>query len=187
MESAKVHNRRVVNKSTGEVSVRPAVPVSAVSATSLSKESEGSSDALDKSLSSAFFQNLRKGSDPHAAQVNFECIELPIGVRILKVLFSFISQRGDNLLPPPPGNPGATTQAFVDEATAELLAKERKKRDTAAAVAQSQDAVQAAWPIVWRKLRTLRDPAKLRPWLVTVAANEARQILHLKGRDAVAF
>jgi len=71
VEGAKVHHRRVINKATGEVSVRPAAPVSAGSANSLSKESEGSnSDALDKSLSSAFFQNLRKGSDPHAAQVH---------------------------------------------------------------------------------------------------------------------
>ena len=47
----------------------------------------------------------------------------------------------------------------------------------------AQDAVQAAWPIVWRKLRTLRDPDKLRPWLVTVAANEARQLLRKQHRE----
>jgi RNA polymerase sigma-70 factor (ECF subfamily) len=39
----------------------------------------------------------------------------------------------------------------------------------------AQDAVQSAWPIVLRKLGTLRDPDRLRPWLVSVAANEARQ------------
>lgn len=69
VEGAKVHQRRVINKTTGEVSARPAAPVSVSTAASQSKDSEGSSDALDKSLSSAFFQNLRKGSDPHAAQV----------------------------------------------------------------------------------------------------------------------
>jgi RNA polymerase sigma-70 factor (ECF subfamily) len=37
------------------------------------------------------------------------------------------------------------------------------------------DAVQAAWVAAWRRLRTLRDPARLRPWLMSVAANEARQ------------
>lgn len=42
---------------------------------------------------------------------------------------------------------------------------------------QAQDAVQAAWPIAWRKLGTLRDPARLRPWLISVAANEARQAM----------
>jgi len=41
----------------------------------------------------------------------------------------------------------------------------------------ARDAVQAAWPIAWRRLGTLRDPARLRPWLMSIAANEARQIL----------
>ena len=36
------------------------------------------------------------------------------------------------------------------------------------------DAVQAAWSVAWRKLATLRDPAAIRPWLVAIAANEAR-------------
>lgn len=39
------------------------------------------------------------------------------------------------------------------------------------------DAVQAAWLIAWRKLGTLRDPERLRPWLVSVAANEARHLV----------
>jgi RNA polymerase sigma factor (sigma-70 family) len=47
------------------------------------------------------------------------------------------------------------------------------------------DAAQAAWPIAWRKLRTIRDPQKLRPWLVTVAANEARQLVRKQHRDRV--
>jgi RNA polymerase sigma-70 factor (ECF subfamily) len=41
------------------------------------------------------------------------------------------------------------------------------------------DAVQAAWVIAWRKLRTVREPEHLRAWLVAVAANEAR---HAAGR-----
>lgn len=49
----------------------------------------------------------------------------------------------------------------------------------------AQDAVQAAWPIAWRKLRSLRDPARLRPWLMAVAANEARQIVRRQRRHAV--
>ena len=40
----------------------------------------------------------------------------------------------------------------------------------------AEDAVQAAWAIAWRRLSTLRDPARLRPWLMSVAANEARQM-----------
>jgi RNA polymerase sigma factor (sigma-70 family) len=41
----------------------------------------------------------------------------------------------------------------------------------------AQDAAQAAWPLAWRKLGTLREPERLRPWLVTIAANEARRML----------
>ncbi len=32
----------------------------------------------------------------------------------------------------------------------------------------AQDAVQAAWPIAWRKLGSLREAGNLRPWLVTI-------------------
>ena len=39
------------------------------------------------------------------------------------------------------------------------------------------DAVQAAWLIAWRKLRTVREPDRLRAWLVAVAANEARHVV----------
>jgi len=46
----------------------------------------------------------------------------------------------------------------------------------------AREAVQAAWPIAWRKLGSLRDPARLRPWLVSVAANEARQIMRSDRR-----
>ena len=49
----------------------------------------------------------------------------------------------------------------------------------------AQDAVQAAWPIAWRKLRSLRDPERLRPWLMAIAANEARQILRRRRRYRV--
>jgi RNA polymerase sigma-70 factor (ECF subfamily) len=49
----------------------------------------------------------------------------------------------------------------------------------------AQDAVQAAWPIAWRKLGSLRDPDRLRPWLMSVAANEARQIMRHQRRHPV--
>lgn len=41
----------------------------------------------------------------------------------------------------------------------------------------AEDAVQNAWSVVWRKLRTLHDPARLRPWLMRIATNEAKRIL----------
>jgi RNA polymerase sigma-70 factor, ECF subfamily len=50
----------------------------------------------------------------------------------------------------------------------------------------AQDAVQSAWSIAWRKLGSLRDPERLRPWLVSVAANEARQLVRGQHRRSVA-
>jgi RNA polymerase sigma factor (sigma-70 family) len=49
----------------------------------------------------------------------------------------------------------------------------------------ADEAVGAAWSIVWRRLGTLRDPGRLRAWLVTVAANEARQLMRRQRRRAV--
>jgi RNA polymerase sigma factor (sigma-70 family) len=39
------------------------------------------------------------------------------------------------------------------------------------------DAVQAAWAIAWRKLKTIREPDRLRPWLVAIAVNETKTLL----------
>jgi RNA polymerase sigma factor (sigma-70 family) len=47
------------------------------------------------------------------------------------------------------------------------------------------EAVQSAWPIAWRKLGTLRDPERLRPWLVSIAVNEARQLARRQRRGRV--
>ena len=41
----------------------------------------------------------------------------------------------------------------------------------------AHEAVQAAWVIAWRKLGSVRDPQRLKSWLVSVAANEARQAI----------
>lgn len=49
----------------------------------------------------------------------------------------------------------------------------------------ADEAVAAAWSIAWRKLGSLRDPARLRPWLVSVAVNEARQLLRARRRRAL--
>jgi RNA polymerase sigma factor (sigma-70 family) len=49
----------------------------------------------------------------------------------------------------------------------------------------ADDAVAAAWAIVWRKLGSLRDPARLRPWLVSVAVNEARQLVRARRRRSL--
>jgi RNA polymerase sigma-70 factor (ECF subfamily) len=46
----------------------------------------------------------------------------------------------------------------------------------------ADDAVQAAWHRAWHKLRQLREPARVRAWLLTIAANEARQALRRRAR-----
>jgi RNA polymerase sigma-70 factor (ECF subfamily) len=46
----------------------------------------------------------------------------------------------------------------------------------------ADDAVQQAWQIAWRKLGTIREPNRLRSWLVAVAANETRQLLRRRRR-----
>jgi len=47
------------------------------------------------------------------------------------------------------------------------------------------DAVQAAWTIAWRRLHTLRDPDQVGPWLIAIAANEARQVIRRQRRRPV--
>jgi RNA polymerase sigma factor (sigma-70 family) len=49
----------------------------------------------------------------------------------------------------------------------------------------AQEAVQAAWPIAWRKLSSIRDPERLRPWLLAIAANEARGLARRRGRRSL--
>ena len=49
----------------------------------------------------------------------------------------------------------------------------------------AHEGVQAAWPIVWRKLGSLRDPARLRPWLIAVAANETRHLMKRRNRRSI--
>jgi RNA polymerase sigma-70 factor (ECF subfamily) len=49
----------------------------------------------------------------------------------------------------------------------------------------AQEAAHAAWSIAWRKIASVRDPAKVRPWLLAIAANEARRLTRLRGRRAL--
>lgn len=46
----------------------------------------------------------------------------------------------------------------------------------------AQDAVQSAWTIAWGRLRSLREPGRVRAWLLSVTANEARQLLRRQRR-----
>jgi RNA polymerase sigma-70 factor, ECF subfamily len=49
----------------------------------------------------------------------------------------------------------------------------------------AQDAVQQAWSIAWRQLGKLREPERIRSWLVAIAANEARQLMRRSRRREV--
>jgi RNA polymerase sigma factor (sigma-70 family) len=52
-------------------------------------------------------------------------------------------------------------------------------------LATANDAVQSAWAIAWRKLPSVKDPARVRPWLVSIAVNEARQLTRRQRRRPV--
>jgi RNA polymerase sigma-70 factor, ECF subfamily len=49
----------------------------------------------------------------------------------------------------------------------------------------TRDATQNAWTIAWRRLATVREPERLRSWLVAIAANEARQAVRRRRRRPV--
>ncbi len=51
--------------------------------------------------------------------------------------------------------------------------------------ALAEDATQAALWKAWRKLPSLRDADRVRPWLLAVAANEMRQISRHRHRGAI--
>jgi len=46
----------------------------------------------------------------------------------------------------------------------------------------AEDAAQQAWQIAWRRLSAIREPERLRSWLVAVAANEARKLAGRRQR-----
>ena len=50
--------------------------------------------------------------------------------------------------------------------------------------ALAEDAVQSAWAIVWKKLGSLEQPERIRPWLVSVAVNQAKDMLRKQKRRA---
>jgi RNA polymerase sigma factor (sigma-70 family) len=49
----------------------------------------------------------------------------------------------------------------------------------------AEEAEQSAWAVAYRRLKDLRDPDRLRPWLMSVAANEARQLARSRRRRTV--
>lgn len=51
--------------------------------------------------------------------------------------------------------------------------------------ALAEDAVQASWLICWHKIGSLREHGRIRQWLISIAVNEARQIVRRRRRVAV--
>jgi RNA polymerase sigma factor (sigma-70 family) len=46
----------------------------------------------------------------------------------------------------------------------------------------AEEATQSAWPIAWSKLGSIRERDRLKPWLVSIAANECKQLLRKRRR-----
>jgi RNA polymerase sigma factor (sigma-70 family) len=46
----------------------------------------------------------------------------------------------------------------------------------------AEEAVQAAWTIAWKKLDSVRDAQRLRPWLTSIAVNQARDLIRKRRR-----
>lgn len=49
----------------------------------------------------------------------------------------------------------------------------------------ADEATAAAWALAWRRLGQVRDPDRVRSWLVSIAANEARAIARSRRRHPV--
>lgn len=49
----------------------------------------------------------------------------------------------------------------------------------------ARDAAQLAWIKAWQRLPSVREPERLRTWLIAIAANEARQHLRAAARRRV--
>lgn len=49
--------------------------------------------------------------------------------------------------------------------------------------ADREDAVQTAMEVAWRKAGTLRDPSRMKPWIVRVMVNACYSILRKKQRE----
>ena len=82
------------------------------------------------------------------------------------------AQRGD----------AAAFRALVDTHHADLL---RVTYVICGDVELARDAAQAAWIKAWQQLPRLRDPERLRPWLIAIAGNEARQALRSRRRRSI--
>lgn len=84
----KIHHRKVVNKLTGDISIRPITMNISLSSTNISLLPDDNNpynvlenQPLDKSLSTSFFENLRKSKDTNTK---------PIHRTIVRILYIII-------------------------------------------------------------------------------------------------
>ena len=49
----------------------------------------------------------------------------------------------------------------------------------------AREAAQNAWLLAWKRLSSLREPERVRAWLVAICANEARQLARRNTRHRV--
>jgi RNA polymerase sigma-70 factor (ECF subfamily) len=49
----------------------------------------------------------------------------------------------------------------------------------------AREAAQNAWVIAWQRISSLREPQRVRSWLVAICANEARQLIRRSKRREV--
>ena len=49
----------------------------------------------------------------------------------------------------------------------------------------AEESVQAAWPIAWQRLGSVREPERLGAWLASIAVNEGRQLVRRRRRRSV--
>jgi len=88
----------------------------------------------------------------------------------------------DGLVASARGGDAAAFSAIVDTFHGEMV---RVAFVVCGDVEMARDAAQNAWIKAWRSLHGLRDPSRLRPWLLSIAANEARQVARAQRRRPV--
>ena len=77
-----------------------------------------------------------------------------------------------------------------DVAFARLIAEHHEPMVRAAYVVVgdvdlAREAAQNAWAVAWKRLASLRQPERIRSWLVAISANEARQLVRRAKRRQI--
>jgi RNA polymerase sigma-70 factor (ECF subfamily) len=76
---------------------------------------------------------------------------------------------------------GESTSAFADVVAAHHTDMVRLAYGMVGDADLAADVVQTAWAAAWQHRRELRDPARIRAWLLTITANHARKALRWRA------